>query len=133
MADFVASSVNWNILSATANSAVANTILPIFTTTDITPPIVLNVLPVGGLVLRSSVVSFEVLDLVRLSAVVIMAYYSPSEFEVVWDSTTFSFNYENSNRSPIINGWRFNLVRRGGWHKSPSIRVLAVDGSGNIS
>jgi hypothetical protein len=53
--------------------------------------------------------------------------------EVVHDGSTFLGNYAGGScsRAAISGGFRFVVLRDGGWPASPTIRVFAIDQQGN--
>lgn len=52
--------------------------------------------------------------------------------EVVHDGDGFKGHYaSSSSRSLISGGWRYNILRAGGWTSSPTFEVYAIDRQGN--
>jgi len=99
---------------------------------DTVPPTIGNFAPTPGTPLqRNTAVSFDVLDLSGLLRVEVSVTLGGDRF-VVHDGDTFVGQYVNlSTRSPIVDGFRFNVRHNGGWIEPPTFRVHAVDTSGN--
>lgn len=51
--------------------------------------------------------------------------------EVIFRNDGFAANYVDSTRVDIANGYRFTLVRTGGWPASPIFDPDVVDAAGN--
>lgn len=105
---------------------------------ETTPPVVSNVSPAPpGPITRLSSISFDVTDetlLPPLAEVVVQAVYGAGPSEVVHDGTSFVAPYTGT-RTPITGGYSYTVSCTGeGWkHASTSLRILAVDGSGNLT
>lgn len=65
--------------------------------------------------------------------IVVLEFANSAVSEVVFDGTNFTASYINgSSRSNVTNGFRFSILRTGGWPGSPiTLRVFAADASGN--
>ncbi len=80
--------------------------------------------------------SFDVTDNSGLfSTIILHAVYADGIEEVVHDGTNFRGLYQTSSSRVIItDGWRYTVLRTGGWPSSPvTIRAFAVDGEGNLT
>lgn len=73
--------------------------------------------------------SFEVVDPEGLLGDVLVLAAFPGVYEVVHDGASFGPNYVESpnGRAPITNGWRYTVLRRGGWPDSPRVKVCAFE------
>jgi hypothetical protein len=101
---------------------------------EITPPVVNNPVPaVGTRVASSGSVQFDTTDDTGLRRVVVMASFRDGGAdEVVHDGNSFRSPYDGSTRSAITGGFRYTVVRRGGWRgRSVKLRTVAIDTSGN--
>ncbi len=106
-------------------------------TPDNTPPVIGNFVPAQGTILdEQQSVSFDVTDNSGLfSTIILHAVYADGIEEVVHDGTNFRGLYQTSSSRVIItDGWRYTVLRTGGWPSSPvTIRAFAVDGEGNLT
>lgn len=102
---------------------------------DETAPTVGNFSPAAGTPIEAATpVAFDVTDEIELRAVLVLArmvVVGVQLYEVAWDGTAFSERYSGSSRSAIAGGHRYTIRRTGGWPAAPTVRVLAVDTSGN--
>jgi hypothetical protein len=94
------------------------------------PPVVTLVSPIQGTVDPAALV-VDVTD-VELGSVVITAKYPlAKKHEVVFDDA-FDEQYSGSSRVAITGGYRFTIVRNGGWLPGEvDLRVRAFDTDGN--
>lgn len=99
---------------------------------DLTPPTVTDIDPApGSQILPDTPVSFSVTDDRELAGVWIFASQQERR-EVVW-SAGFVAPYLASVRVPVPGGWRYTVVREGGWLTAPVFRAAARDTSGNVA
>lgn len=93
--------------------------------TDVFPPTTTRLL-------KSTPVSFSVTDadnnLLRVLVAARFFGVQPNE-EVVFDGQGFQPLYSNSVRTSIPGGFRYTIVRDGGWPGGPTFRIYAVDSS----
>lgn len=100
---------------------------------DVTPPTVVLVSPSpGALIASDTVIVLDVTDNGSLGPVVVSVTYPDGSTEVVFDSLAFTAAFGFSSRVAIAGGVRFTIKRTSGWTRSPSVRVLPVDASGNV-
>lgn len=103
---------------------------------DVSPPTVTLISPPENTAIRrGQVITFEVTDVEGLSLFQVIAQFPDDSWEVVHDGTTFAPMYQNASASqtPITGGYRFTVLRNGGWHRAPTIDVKAADASGNVA
>ncbi len=101
-----------------------------------TPPTVTFVQPTPGQALPStgSTIIVEVTDVDGIAALCMLVEFASGAYEVIHDGTRFASRFAvGSTRNAIPNGYRFNLVRSGGWYEDVTIRVLAVDSGGGVA
>lgn len=104
---------------------------------DITPPSVSDFSPAPGTPISvGSKVAFSVTDnLGAFSTVAVLALFpNLGIYEVVHDGTAFGPAYSaNGIRQAIANGWRYTLLRDGGWPRDTlKIRLIVRDADGNL-
>ena len=97
-------------------------------------PTVSNVTPPSGsrLTNKYAPVQFDVTDVDGLASVFISVPMAGKR-EVIYLSSEFSANYFGSSITAITDGFRFVIVRAGGWTEAPLIRVDAIDTGGNVA
>lgn len=98
-------------------------------------PLVLNVTPAAGTPINAAdPLQLDVTDETGLAIVLITASYPNSQaVEVVFDGTDFTDLYtDDSSVEVVTDGFRFVLLRRGGWIGPPTLTPYALDTSGNI-
>lgn len=96
-------------------------------------PTIANFLPAPGTpISRSTPVEFDVTDVVLIRRVVVEANLGGAT-ELVHDGDGFSPGYATSSRTAISGGFHYLVARQGGWPSAPTIKVIAVDSSGNES
>jgi Concanavalin A-like lectin/glucanases superfamily len=96
-----------------------------------TPPTVTWVSPTGVLTAGMPIV-VDATDADGFSALVLMAEFSNGAYEVVHDGVAFAQAYATrSTRTVIDGGFRYSVVRYGGWFGSRVVmRLTAVDSAG---
>lgn len=96
------------------------------------PPVISNVTPApGSQLLKNAPIGADVTDDGDFSRVIVVVEFATlGTKEVVHDGDGFSANYSGSSRTAIANGWRYSVVRTGGWPASPTLRVFAIDADG---
>lgn len=103
--------------------------------TDITKPAVANLSPTPGTTLqKTQPVSLEVTDVGGLRRVMVVASFPGLDLEeVVHNGTSWGPRYSlaPNARTAITNGYRFTVLRRGGWPAPPTLTAYAVDTAGN--
>lgn len=98
---------------------------------DIAPPVIANISPAPGQpIFATSATSFDVTDDIGLRRVAIYDYHA-GYTDVVFDGVAFQGPYVGSRQTPITNGYRFQIMRRGGWVEAPRLAVYPTDTSGN--
>lgn len=102
---------------------------------DTTAPVVSGVSPAPGSILPATdPVSFDITDdSGAFRRIVVMLTLGESGItEVVHDGTSFRGLYQLSSlRTPIINGFHFDIYRTGGWTSTPTLQIVGIDRSGN--
>ena len=98
-------------------------------------PVITVVSPVAGATLsKFTSVVLTVADTSRLRRIFTYAFYAGMDvWEVVHDGVVFSPKYRGSvnDRTVLSDGFRYTLLRDGGWPGSPSIKLYAVNVQGN--
>jgi hypothetical protein len=105
------------------------------TTSSSIPPEVSNVSPsVGSQITPTTPISIDITDEPAgefRRAVLHAAYSGLDWWEVIHNGDAFAPNYATgSSRTAITNGYRYSLLRRGGWPGSPTFTPIAIDTSG---
>lgn len=93
-----------------------------------------NILPAPGTPISSTTpVSVDVLDDSGAFRRVLLAVELEGLTELAWDGEQWLGHYAGggSSREPIAGGFHFTVLRDSGWTSSPTLRVFAVDRSGN--
>lgn len=102
---------------------------------DLISPVVDNFDPAIGEDLQTNQsVQFDVTDdsgeFARI--LVVVRFALTGQEELVHDGDSFVGYYSaNSSRVIIANGYRYSVLRFGGWSEAPTIRVFPIDASGN--
>lgn len=118
------------------NTTEATCTLVIAPAPDVTPPTLANQLPAPGtLIDERTPLQFDVTDAGGLRRVIVtMRDALDGVEEVVHDGDLFRGLFlGSSTRTVISGGWRYRVLRQGGWKSSPTMRVYALDTSGNES
>lgn len=101
---------------------------------DITPPLIdgFTVTP-NSQVTADTVIGFDVTDESWLAAAVILASFPNGTVDVVHDGDSFRGRYTSTEntRSAITDGYRYTVLRRGGWPGNPTLEFIVVD-TGNL-
>lgn len=101
---------------------------------DTVPPVIDNFDPPQGTAIDPAQgISFDVTDNSgNFRRIVVHAVFDDGVEEVVHDGDSFRGFYQVGNsRVFIAGGYRYNLLRAGGWPGNPTIRAFAIDASGN--
>ena len=100
---------------------------------DQTPPTVGNFSPANGTTITDTdPIFFDVTDNSGEFRRVIVAVTQGDQTELAHDGDAFLAPYSDlSTRINIADGFRYTLRRSGGWSASATVRVFAVDLSGN--
>lgn len=102
---------------------------------DTTPPVIGNLSPAPGTTIASTdALSFDVTDNRGTFRRVIVAVYFPTTgiTEMVHDGDVFvGYFVGSSSRVVIAGGFRYTILRSGGWIGSPTVRIFPIDLSGN--
>jgi hypothetical protein len=101
---------------------------------DTTPPETSNPQPPPGTVITTSTpLSIDVTDESGEFRRVLIAVVLTGLCELAWDGDAWLGNYAGGGctRTPISGGFRFTVLRDGGWPSSPTLRVFAFDQGGN--
>ena len=121
--------------NATTTTSSLFTRFPVAEPADSTPPVIGNLSPTPGTLLQlTDPVSFDVTDNSGQFRRVMVAVFFPSTgiTELVHDGDGFlGFFAASSSRVLIAGGFRFTVLRAGGWLSSPTVRVFPIDRSGN--
>lgn len=99
-----------------------------------TPPVVSNVTPIPGTpITPTTAIGLDVTDTQGLRRVILTVAF-PSVMlgeEVIHNGSGFAAIYsQGSTRTAITNGWRYSLVRSGGWPAAPVLTPYAFDVKG---
>ena len=99
---------------------------------DTTPPLIANLLPVPGAeVGRNEPITFDVTDADGFGRIMVIVKQGLFEF-LVHDGDSFVQGFTvNSTRLPISNGYAYSVVPDSGWDIAPTVRIFAVDAAGN--
>lgn len=98
------------------------------------PPTVTNFVPADGSAITvNQAISFDVTDdLSSFRRIMILASFSSTSIEVVYDGTAFRSYYTDlSTKTVIAGGFTFSIRRTGGWPSTPTIEIYPIDTSGN--
>ena len=103
-----------------------------------TPPIVTNQDPdIGTEIQATDTISFDVIDDTGFNCIAIIASFAdlPDIVEVVHDGDGFRgmYNTGSNTRVALGNGFRYTVLRKGGWPASPTLEFLVVDESGQVA
>lgn len=107
---------------------------PPATPADTTSPIVGSVVPAPGTPIASTdPLQLDVTDDSGAFRRILIAVVLGGVTELAHDGSSFLGNYAGGScsRTAISGGFRFVILRDGGWPSSPSIRIFAIDLSGN--
>jgi hypothetical protein len=108
---------------------------PSATPIDAAPPVVGNFDPAPGTAIaRTGSVTFDVTDdSGDFRRIFVVAYFPATGVaEVVHDGDGFrGFYAAKSSRTMIAGGFRYTLLRSGGWPGAPTIQTFAIDHAGN--
>jgi hypothetical protein len=96
------------------------------------PPTVSNWTPAAGTQITATTpIGFDVTDVAGLAQVIVYAAAAGGTTEQAFNGTAFTANYgAASTRTAIAGGFRFRIVRDGGWTVAPQITVAAVNVNG---
>lgn len=98
------------------------------------PPVVANFVPPPSAIGRQQILQFDVTDDRAVTALVVSVRFEavpPSTKrpkDVVFDSDGFADFYAGSTVQAITGGYRFRILRVGGWPSPPRVYVVASDG-----
>lgn len=102
---------------------------------DTTPPAVGNFNPAPGTpISKNTSIAFDVTeDSGYLQRVFVVAFFaSTGVAEVIHDGDAFRGYYAASSaRTMIASGFRYTVLRSGGWPAAPTIQTFAIDRAGN--
>lgn len=114
----------------------ANTVLNSFTAADTSPPEIQNISPAPGTAIsRNTPLEIEVVDDQDLRNIALWVSYPGDEtVELVYDGGKFRGLYRELPNAvnPIAGGYRFKILRLGGWPNSPTLEYAVVDTGGNL-
>lgn len=99
-------------------------------------PVVTLVSPaLGTAINRNHTLVFDVTDAQSaLANVEVIVKFPSGRWEAANDGTSWSGQYETSSvRTVIADGYRFSIVRTGGWPQTPTVLFRAVDSAGNVN
>lgn len=95
-----------------------------------TPTVTLVTPPTGPTTAATPVV-VDVTDSAPLRRVIIAARFATlGAEEVVHQGNRFAVAYSSSTRTAITNGWRYTLLRNGGWPADVTVDFYAIDTTG---
>lgn len=101
---------------------------------DVTDPVVHNFVPaVGSYISSSQPISFDVTDdSGKFRRIIVHVAFADGTEEVAHNGESFRGYYSTtSTRVLITNGWRYTVMRSGGWPSTPTFNVFAIDVEGN--
>lgn len=102
---------------------------------DTGPPVVNNIVPApGGTLGRQQVIQFDVTDDVGLRRALPMVQFPGlGIWELVHNGDAFADQYQNAacQRFAITGGFRYQVLRTGGWPSAPVFRPFVYDTGGN--
>jgi len=102
---------------------------------DTTPPVVGSFSPaLGGTISPTQPITFEVTDdSGAFRRIIVHAVFADGIEEVVHNGLAFRGLYQTSSQRVLVtNGFRYTVLRTGGWPSSPAtFNVFALDESGN--
>lgn len=101
---------------------------------DTEAPTIVNFNPAPGTVLALlQTVGFDVVDNAgAFSRIIIGVRYTTGVEEIVHDGDAFTGFYAlTSSRSVVATGYRYIVLRQGGWPTAPVFRIFPIDSSGN--
>jgi hypothetical protein len=101
---------------------------------DTTPPVVSGYSPtVGTPIAATTPLVFDVTEETSIRRILVTVEIPAGRgHEVAHDGDAFTATYASgSTRAPISGGYRYTLLRRGGWSAAPTIHVFAFDSAGN--
>lgn len=85
-----------------------------------------------GEITRTTPLVFDVTDDAGLRRVLPSILFPGRPPELAHDGESFTVGYvDDSTRTAIAGGYRYSLLRRGGWPAPPTLRVYALDTHGN--
>lgn len=67
-----------------------------------------------------------------LFTVLVAVAFSTGVAELAHDGTRFLSPYAGSTRVPVAGGYRYTLVRSGGWPAAPTVQTIPIDTAGNV-
>lgn len=100
---------------------------------DISAPVVNVLSPTPGThVYRDTPVIFDITDNIAIGRVFVVMRFTDADLEeIVHQGDRFSDKYTTSStRSIIAGGYRYSIIRNGGWFENPILDVYATDSSG---
>ena len=103
-------------------------------TPDIEAPTIVNFDPPLGTILQATeAVSFDVLDNSGAFARIIVGVrFTDGVEEIIHDGDSFTGFYAlQSSRTVVSTGFRYSVLRQGGWPTAPTFRIFPIDASGN--
>ena len=135
---------NWDVLNDANLSLTTERARTFFVNTDAgatpppptpVPPVVGNFAPATGTAIAATtLLSFDVTDDSGLFRRIIVAAQFPNLgiYEVIHEGVGFAPKYRGAGnlQVAITNGFRYTILREGGWPASPSITVFAIDQGG---
>jgi hypothetical protein len=101
---------------------------------DIVAPVVSNVTPTPGTVItRSTPVGADITDNGTFRRIIVAVFYPATGLtEMVHDGDAFRGFYAlSSTREPISGGFRYRVLRDGGWPSAPTLQAWPIDTRGN--
>lgn len=101
---------------------------------DLTAPVISNISPPQGTILAATdPVSFDVTDDSGAFARILVAVkYTTGVQELIHDGDIFvGFYALQSSRVQIASGFRYTILRTGGWLTAPTFRAFPIDAAGN--
>lgn len=101
---------------------------------DAIDPVVTVVSPAPGTPITAfTQIIIDVTDNQALLGIVVLkvSFAGRQEVEIIHDSKSFEPLYSESTRIEISNGYRYTIVRAGGWPSSPRITPIVSDKFGN--
>jgi hypothetical protein len=100
---------------------------------DTTPPVVSNVSPPENEeITRTTPVFLDVTDVGGFRRILLKVSFPDGTWDLAYDGSTFAPKYVGlSSVTVIATGFRFRLLRAGGWSGAPTVTPYAIDLAGN--
>lgn len=101
---------------------------------DVTPPTIEDISPsLGSQLQKMQSIAFSVIDnLGSFSRIIVAVKYATGVQELAHDGDAFVGHYVTTSfRAQVTGGFRYTILRAGGWPSAPTPRIFPIDESGN--